>query len=236
MLDRNHLNSDRGRAGLGVKRESLREQVVNLLRWAIFTGDLPPGGTFSVPSLADEFGISPTPVREAVLDLAQHGLVVVLPNRGFRVVSPTMDYLRQAMHVRRLVEIPTMLEIARAATREDVEPLRVLAVSIIRSAQTGDLKSFVETDYEFHWRLTSLCGNSILTELIEELRSRARVVAVPAIARQGVLTDTAQEHLDLLRAIEEHDLEAVERVTLSHMDRTFEGLKAAVDGRSEAGA
>ncbi len=234
MIDRNRVGADRPRGALAVKGKSLREQVVNSLRWSIFSGELPPGDRFSVPTLAEQFGVSPTPVREAVLDLVQQGLVVALPNRGFEVVAPSLEYLRQAMYVRRLLEIPTMLDIARTATVDQIRPLRQLADSILNAAVEGDLKRFVETDYEFHWQLTSLCGNPILTELIEEMRSRARVVAVPAIARHGALAATAWEHLDLLTAIENRDLAAAERVTIAHMERTFEGLKAAAGEVSEA--
>ncbi len=233
-LDRDHMSADRPRGGPAVKGESLREQIVSFLRWSIFSGELPPGDRFSVPVLAEQFGVSPTPVREAVLDLVQQGLVVALPNRGFQVVAPSMDYLRQAMHVRRLVEIPTMREIARTVSPEALAPVRQLASSIMESAREGDLKSFVLTDYEFHWQLTGLCGNHILTDLIEELRSRARVVAVPAIARHGMLVATAQEHLDLLAAMQERDLDAVERVTAAHMQRTFEGLLAAAGDASSS--
>lgn len=234
VLDRDQVSVERPRGGRAVKGESLREQVVRSLRWSIFTGELPPGDRFSVPALSEQFGVSPTPVREAVLDLVQQGLVVALPNRGFEVVAPSMEYLRQAMQVRRLVEIPTMRDIARTVSPDAIRPLRQLADSIMQSARDGDLKGFVETDYEFHWQLTGLCGNRVLTELIEEMRSRARVVAVPAIARQGVLTETAQEHLDLLTAMLERDLAAVERVTVAHMERTFEGLKDAAGDVSVA--
>jgi DNA-binding GntR family transcriptional regulator len=227
VLDRGHASVDRPRSGLAVKGESLREQVVSSLRWSIFMGELPPGRRFSVPTLAEQFGVSPTPVREAVLDLVQQGLVVAHPNRGFEVVAPSMEYLVQAMQVRRLVEIPTMLDIARTVSPEAIRPVRRLADAVMQAAHEGDLKRFVETDYAFHLQLTGLCGNGILTEFIEELRSRARVVAVPAIARQGVLTDVAQEHLDLLTAMLARDLAAVERVTICHMERTFEGLRAA---------
>jgi DNA-binding GntR family transcriptional regulator len=230
------VSGDRPRGGPAVKGESLHEQVVNSLRWSIFTGELQPGDRFSVPALAEQFGVSPTPVREAVLDLVQQGLVMAVPNRGFRVVAPSLEYLQKAMEVRRLLEIPTMRDIARIASPDAIQPLRQLADSIMQSARVGDLKSFVVADYEYHWHLTGLCGNRILTELIEEMRSRARVVAVPAIARHGVLTETAQEHIDLLDAMLEHDLDEVERVTVAHMERTFEGLRAAAGDLSAGGA
>ena len=216
--------------GRAVKGKSLHEQVVESLRWSIFIGELPPGRRFSVPALAEQFGVSLTPVREAVLDLVEQGLVVALPNRGFQVVAPSMEYLTQAMHVRRLLEIPAMIEIARTATPARLRPVRELADAIMVAGEKDDIRTFVETDYAFHWQLTGLCGNEVLTDLIEELRSRARVVVVPAISRQFSLVEVAQEHLDLLTAIEEHDLPAVERVTVAHIDRTFAGLRTALDG------
>jgi DNA-binding GntR family transcriptional regulator len=204
--------------------------VVASLRWSIFIGELPPGRRFSVPVLAAEFGVSPTPVREAVLDLVRQGLVVALANRGFQVVAPSMDYLLQGMHVRRLLEIPAMTEIARTVTPEKLDPVRRLADAIMEAAERDDIRGFVETDYVFHWELTRLCGNDVLTDLIEEMRSRARVVVIPAFSHRKSLVDVAQEHLDLVTAIAAHDLPAVERVTIAHMDRTLEGIRHAIEG------
>ncbi len=221
-------------AGLGpsgakpVKGRSLREQVVTALRWSIFIGELPPGREFSVPVLAAQFGVSPTPVREAVLDLVRQGLVVALANRGFQVVAPSMEYLLQAMQVRRLLEIPAMVQIAETVTAEQLAGPRELAEAIMAAAERGDIRAFVETDYAFHWQLTSLCGNQVLTDLIEELRSRARVVVIPAISRVLSLAEIAQEHLDLLGAIEARHMAEVERVTVAHMNRTLDGIRSVI--------
>lgn len=231
MIDRESSPNGHPSTSKAVKGKSLREQVVASLRWSIFIGELPPGRQFSVPVLAEQFGVSPTPVREAVLDLVQQGLVVALANRGFQVVSPTMDYLRQAMQVRRLLELPAMVEIAQTVTPEQIAPLRELADAIMQAAVNGDMRGLVETDYVFHWQLTSLCGNPVLTNLIEEMRSRGRVVVIPAISRLHSLVEIAQEHIDLLTAMAEHDLPTVERVTLAHMDRTLDGIKLAMEGR-----
>jgi DNA-binding GntR family transcriptional regulator len=230
MIDRESAARSSPPTSKAVKGKSLREQVVASLRWSIFIGELPPGRQFSVPVLAEQFGVSPTPVREAVLDLVQQGLVVALANRGFQVVSPSMDYLRQAMHVRRLLEIPAMIEITRTVSPDQIRPVRELADAIMQAALNSDIRSFVEADYAFHWQLTSLCGNSVLTNLIEEMRSRARVVVIPAISRQESLVEIAQEHLDLMTAIAERDLPAVERVTVAHMDRTLDGIRNAIEG------
>ena len=65
------------------KPSSLREQISTALRAALITGEMLPGETYSVPAIAEKFGISATPVREAMLDLTKDGILVALPNKGF---------------------------------------------------------------------------------------------------------------------------------------------------------
>jgi len=70
-----------------------------------------PGETFSVPALAQEFGVSATPVREAVLDLVQQGLVIVLPNKGFQVAYTSPREMLENVEIRRLIEVPATLDV-----------------------------------------------------------------------------------------------------------------------------
>ena len=196
---------------------SLREQVGTWLRGALFTGDLVPGSTFSVPALAEQFGVSATPVREAVLDLVHQGLVVAVPRKGFLVVDPSAEWIAQSVEIRRLLEVPTTCRIAESVTVEQLIPLRRKAKQILAHARKGDLRGFVEVDYDFHQELTGLCGNPMLTELVEDLRSRARIHTIPYIAGLGLLIKTAQEHSQLLDAMEARDMPEVVRVTELHM-------------------
>ena len=196
---------------------SLREQVGTWLRGALFTGDLVPGSTFSVPALAEQLGVSATPVREAVLDLVHQGLVVAVPSKGFLVVDPSAEWIAQSVEIRRLLEVPTTCRIAETVTVEQLTPLRRKAKQILTHARKGDLRGFVEVDYAFHQELTGLCGNPMLTELVEDLRSRARIHTIPYIAGLGLLVKTAQEHSQLLDAMEARDMPEVVRVTELHM-------------------
>jgi DNA-binding GntR family transcriptional regulator len=196
---------------------SLRVQVATWLRSALFTGDLTPGSTFSVPALAEQFGISATPVREAVLDLVQQGLVVAVPSKGFLVINPSRETIEQSVEIRKLLEVPTNCRIAETVTPEDLAPLRVMAKQILANARDGDLRSFVEVDYLFHRGVTGLAGNPMLTDLVEDLRSRARVVTVPYIASKSLLIKAAHEHKRLLDAMQAREMAEVKRVTEQHM-------------------
>ena len=196
---------------------SLREQVGTWLRGALFTGELMPGSTFSVPALAEQFGVSATPVREAVLDLVQQGLVVAVPSKGFLVIDPSAEWIAQSVEIRRLLEVPTTCRIAESVTVEQLVRLRRMAKQIHTHARKGDLRGFVEVDYAFHQELTGLCGNPMLTELVEDLRSRARIHTIPYIADLGILVKVAKEHSQLLDAMEARDLPEVVRITELHM-------------------
>ena len=93
-------------------RRSLREEITELLRAAVMAGELEPGVTYSAPSLAEQFGVSATPVREAMLDLEKEGLVEIVRNKGFRVTSPSPEELDDVTELRALVEVPTIRALA----------------------------------------------------------------------------------------------------------------------------
>ena len=97
---------------LGGGRASYRERVADALRAALIAGELRPGEVYSAPALAARFGVSATPVREAMLDLAKEGLVDAVPNKGFRVTAVSEKQLDEYTHIRSLIEIPTTVALA----------------------------------------------------------------------------------------------------------------------------
>ncbi|NEA51771.1 GntR family transcriptional regulator, partial [Streptomyces sp. SID10815] len=99
----------RPRSGPVVRRSSVRGQVLDALRAALATGELRPGEVYSAPVLGERFGVSATPVREAMQQLALEGAVAVVPNRGFRVVERGV---RELAEVRALIEVPVLLRLA----------------------------------------------------------------------------------------------------------------------------
>lgn len=208
-----------------LERVSLRAQIGESLRWSLFSGEMLPGETFSVPALAQEFGVSATPVREAVLDLVQQGLVIVLPNKGFQVAYTSPREMLENVEIRRLVEVPATLDVVSVISNQQLETLYELAESILDYAREDDIRGFVSIDYEYHRYLLEIKGNRTLTDLVEDLRSRARIQSVPLIALSGRMVETAQEHIDLLDAIQAKDLVQVERIVLLHMSHALDGIE-----------
>jgi DNA-binding GntR family transcriptional regulator len=200
------------------ERTSLRERVAESLRAALVSGRMVPGTTYSIPALAEQFGVSATPVREAMLDLVNEGIMSAVPNKGFRVVELSDAELDQITELRRLLEVPTVGDLAGAIDRAAVRRLRALADAVSDAARRGDVVGYVEADRELHLALLAEAGNPRLVEMVGRLRDQSRLYGLEQLAAEGVLVDSATEHMRLIDALESGDRRAAERVMAHHLD------------------
>ena len=176
-----------------------------------------PGVTYSAPALAERFGISATPVREAMLDLINEGMIVAVPNKGFRIVETTDQDLDEMTELRRLIEVPTVGQIAKSITSEQVDGLRLIATRIMDAAAKGDVVTYIEADRQFHLELLRLSGNTRLVDLVDQLRMNTRLYGLEELAASGHLGRSSEEHLTLLDALEAGDRRGAERVMAQHL-------------------
>ncbi|MGW0366998.1 GntR family transcriptional regulator [Streptomyces sp. NPDC002990] len=200
-----------------VLRHSVRGQILDALRSALLDGELVPGEIYSGPALGERFGVSATPVREAMQQLALEGAVECLPNRGFRVLSRTPRDLAELAEVRALLEVPVMLRLAGAVPAATWEALRPAAAATARAAAAGDLAGYAEADRAFHRAVLSLGGNGQLVQVAEELHRRAQWPLPGARqVRPADLVADAAEHAALLEALIARDLPVVESLVREH--------------------
>lgn len=198
-------------------RERLRDQVAHHLRAALISGELRPGEVYSAPVLAEDFGISATPVREAMLDLAREGLVEPVRNKGFRVTEVNERDLDQYTEIRTLIEVPMIGRITRSASRAELEQLRPVADEIVRAARDHDLIGYLEADRRFHLSLLALGGNDRLVETVGDLRKRSRLYGLTTLDECGRLIPSAQEHIELLDLMVAGDAEGAEQCMTRHL-------------------
>ncbi|MEU8465405.1 GntR family transcriptional regulator [Streptomyces sp. NPDC029003] len=198
-------------------RHSVRGQVLDALRAALVDGDLVPGEIYSGPALGERFGVSATPVREAMQQLALEGAVECLPNRGFRVLSRTPRALAELAEVRALIEVPVMLRLARTVPAATWEALRPAARATAEAAAAGDLPRYADADRAFHREVLRLAGNGQLVRTAEELHRRAQwpLPGAPRARRADLVADAA-EHAALLEALIARDLPVVESLVREH--------------------
>ncbi|MEU0403204.1 GntR family transcriptional regulator [Streptomyces sp. NPDC006197] len=200
-----------------VRRHSVRGQILEALRTALVGGELRPGEVYSAPVLAERFGVSATPVREAMQRLAVEGAVEVVPNRGFRVTERTPRELAELAEVRALIEVPVMLRLARTVPAARWAELRPLAEATATAAARGDRAHYAETDRAFHRAVLSLAGNEQLLAVADDLHRRSQwpLISAPAL-RHGDLVADAAEHTALLDALIAQDLTVVQSLVREH--------------------
>jgi DNA-binding GntR family transcriptional regulator len=186
------------------KRESLRDAVSNALRAAIVSGEMKPGRVYSAPALGSRFGVSATPVREAMLDLVREGMVTSVPNKGFRVTEVSEADLDHITELRLLIEPPTIRRVVPLVPGAELPRLRELADVIVEFAERGDLIGYNEADRRFHLALLAFSGSPRLVDTIAGLRGQTRLLGLAALSG-GELTDSAAEHLTLMDLIEDRD-------------------------------
>ncbi|HEY3480765.1 MAG TPA: GntR family transcriptional regulator [Streptomyces sp.] len=217
--------------------EHLRDQVANALRAALIAGELRPGVVYSAPTLAAELGVSATPVREAMLDLAKEGLVEAVRNKGFRITEITERDLDQYTEIRALIEVPTVGRVAAAAPAEELEALRPVALEIVEAARRHDLIGYLDADRRFHLGLLALAGNDHLVEVVGDLRKRSRLYGLNRLDETGRLVDSAAEHIELLDLMLAGDVGAAEECMSRHLGhiRSLWADGKEADGKNEGG-
>ncbi|WP_405675346.1 GntR family transcriptional regulator [Streptomyces sp. NBC_01511] len=200
-----------------VRRHSVRGQILDALRTALVSGELVPGEVYSGPALGERFGVSATPVREAMQRLVLEGAVEVVPNRGFRIAERTARDLAELAEVRALIEVPVLLGLARTVAAERWAELRPLAEATADAAACGDVAGYADRDRAFHAALLGLSGNRQLVMVADDLYSRARwpLAGTPRTIRAVLVADAA-EHAALLDALIAGDLPVVRSLVREH--------------------
>ncbi|MEU6097256.1 GntR family transcriptional regulator [Streptomyces sp. NPDC047079] len=201
-----------------VQRSSVRGQILDALRTALVAGELTPGEVYSAPALAQRFGVSATPVREAMQQLALEGAVEVVPNRGFRVAVRGARELAELAEIRALIEVPVVLRLARTVPAGRWAELRPLAEATVRAASSGCRATYAESDRAFHRALLALAGNEQLVRIAEDLHRRAQwpLVGGPVTHGHADLLADAAEHTALLDALAAQDFPVVQSLVREH--------------------
>ena len=202
---------------------ALYQDVAERLRQQIFARQLEPGSWIDEQKLAADFGISRTPLREALKVLAAEGLVTMKVRRGAYVTEMSADDVRQIYHLLGLLESDAAGVVAQRASTEQIQELRALHDKLEKQVRQRD--AFFATNEQFHIRLLQMSGNRWLEQTVHDLRKVMKLNRHHSLFRQGRLAESLAEHREVMQAIERRDAEAAVRLMRRHFDN---GLAAAV--------
>ena len=203
---------------------TLTQQVVGLLKQRILDGKLMSGQRVWATDLAQEFGVSLIPVKDALLILQGEGLIINVPRRGSIVRQFSLRDVHELIHIRQLIEIDAVALIIKngAVTRELIHDLTRHNKTIGERRSTDgtfmDRAIPFEHDHEFHALMVGACGNRLLTEWYERLNSQAQVIRLSFwnIGPRG--DKTYREHAAIIEGLARQDLPASRRAIRAHLD------------------
>ena len=215
---------------------SLRDKVVQRVRSDIVSGRSAPGAMYSVPTLAEQLGISTTPVREALLELSRCGLISPRRNRGFRVEAISLDDLNNLFAVRTLLERFAVITLAERGVG-DTSELRARAGAVAAAVKAKDVLGYLESDRAFHLELVERAGNPLLSKLIMELRDGMRLYGIDSAAGRQRQAASVKEHYQFIELAASRDAKKIAALIDRHINDWKPVFTAALaDVHSRLGA
>lgn len=201
---------------------ALYEQVAEQLRQRIFRRELEPGSWIDELKMADEFGISRTPLREALKVLATEGLVTMKVRRGAYVTEVSDKDLRDVYHLLALLESDAAAVVAAQATDAQLQALQALHQEL--AANMDERERFFAVNERFHMQLLALADNRWRDQLVADLRKVMKLNRHNSLLKQGRIADSLQEHQAIMDALLARQPEAAAAAMKAHFAN---GLQAA---------
>jgi DNA-binding GntR family transcriptional regulator len=222
---------------LRVPRTGLHEQAARKLRTLIVRGDLSPGEPLLEVSLSEALGISRTPMREALKQLAAEGLVELQLNRSAVVAPLRRDELAELFEAVGGIERYAAELAAVRMTAQDVERLEALQTRIERHHGHGELRDYFEANQQIHDAIVGFACNSVLKASHDVLLARAERARFFALSAHGRWDESVHEHRQILAALKVRDGERAGRLLGDHVRRTGEIVASTLhDGPGDTGA
>ncbi len=215
-----------------IQRRSLSEEVLLAIERGILSGLLKPGDRLVEADLAEELGVSRAPVREALIQLQQQGLLVSRPGRGTVIARWSARDVEELYDLRSLLESHAACLGAPRITQEEVDALERAVAGIRRAAESGDTQGMTDLDMEFHTRLCASSRQSRLLRVLQDTHAQNRMfmAMLKAYHLYPDLLGVAASHEKLLATIKTRDPEAAATAVRLHVvnagKRLYDRLKS----------
>ncbi len=194
----------------------LRDIVLDAIREAIVNGQLNPGERLMEQQLAEDLGVSRTPIREAIRKLELEGFVLMLPRKGAYVADISIRDIAEVFEVRSAMEA---LAAGLAAQRITEEGLELLERNLVGYKEAGDeLEQIIENDTGFHEIIYNASRNNKLILILNNIRDQIQRYRTASLAHPGRYIKTLDEHKGIVEAISARNVELAQRLAKEHIE------------------
>lgn len=206
------------------KPDSLAKIAYGALRQSILSFNLQQRTVYNEMSVAQELGLSRTPVREALLRLSSEGLVTFLPRKGFIVTSYTQNEIEEVFELRLILESVVIRKIAAQINQNNIDNLKKYIELQQQAASENDYHGFMLSDRAFHKTFFELAGNSKLIEIMNNFQDICHMVGICYLKIDGLYGRSIHDHQAILKSLEKRDAYKAAVAIINHINH----VKAAV--------
>lgn len=211
---------------------ALYQEVAERLRQRIFNHELTPGTWIDEQKLAEQYGISRTPLREALKVLASEGVVELKPRRGCYVTEISRQDMDDIFPLMAMLEGRCALEAVRRAKPADIRALKAIHERLEVAAKDGRIDAFFEANQEFHRLIQDLANNRWLLSVIQDLRKVLKLSRLHSLSLEGRLQQSLEEHRAIMAAFEANDAEKAEKTMQDHLLSSRQALARQYDSNT----
>jgi len=205
--------------------ESLAKMAYEAIRKSILSGQWKIGELYNEKAIAADLGISRTPVREALLELASQDLIIFLPRRGLMVNRFTRRDVDEIFELRKAIELAAVEKVTVAAPPFDLFEIEDALLSQRKAVKKKDYLAFMEADRLFHTRFSELTNNRRIISILENIRDMIHVMGAKALALEGRALEVIEEHQTILEAVKKGNLAEARRAMAYHLDQSKEAVE-----------
>ena len=206
----------------------LRELVLEAIREAIINGTLKPRERLMEIQLAEELGVSRTPIREALRKLELEGFIVMVPRKGAYVADVSFKDIADVFEIRAALEGLAAGLAAERITDEELEEMERLVVEKTEAISNNDMERLVAVDTSFHETIYKASRNERLTNIINNLREQIQRYRTTSLAYPGRMKRSLEEHRGIVEAIQSRNAQLAHQVAREHIENAENSMIEAI--------
>lgn len=199
-------------------------EAYNIVKDQIVTLKLLPGQLLMVQQLSKEYGISRTPVREALVRLKEEGLVNETDGRKFQVSYITWKLIRDIFQARESVEITAISHAAATYHKKMEKRLSVIQKKLQKSYENKQYVTYFEADNAFHYWLLEVLGNTVIINWMERIRDQQQRIRYATMGISTSMEISYDEHLRMMEAVRKNDVELAKIEMHNHLERALQDI------------
>jgi DNA-binding GntR family transcriptional regulator len=212
-----------------IPRKSLHDELVTLLRDMIIQGELSPGSRIPEARLCDHFGVSRTPLREALKVLSVEGLVCLLPNKGARVVHVTRKEIEEIVPILGVLAALAGELACAKINADELASIRSMHTQMIDHYRSGNQESYSEINRAIHEAIFEIAGNKALSDTYNMVQTRLRSIFFVTPRVPPRWADAVADHEEMMIALEEKDGAHFAEIARRHLYHRADAIRIALD-------